>query len=57
MPPEFFMPKADLWCYGRGMNDKVPEIPSEISYTEEILLTWLNGEQQLLEVVIPRTVW
>ena len=51
------MPKPDLWRYGRGMNDKVPEIPSEISYTEEILLTWLNGEQQLLEVVIPRTVW
>ena len=51
------MPKADLWCYGRGMNDKVPEIPSEISYTEEILINWLNGEQQFLEVVVPRTVW
>jgi len=52
-----FLPKSDLWCYGRVMNDRVPEIPSEISYTEEILLNWFNSEQQLLEVVIPRTVW
>ena len=58
MPPEFYLPEeADLWCYNREMNDKVPDVPSEISYTEEILLLWLEGEMQPVEVVIPRSVW
>jgi len=58
MPPEFYLPEeADLWCYNREMNDKVPDVPSEISYTEEILLLWLEGDMQPVEVVIPRSVW
>ena len=57
MPAEFYMPKADLWCFGREMNSPVPEVPSEISYTEEILLLWLNEDEQPIEVVIPRSVW
>jgi len=57
LPPEFYLPKSDLWCYGRGMNDKVPEIPPEISYTEEILLLWVDEEGQPINVVLPRNVW
>ena len=57
MPDEFYLPAADLWCYGRDMRDAVPEVPTEISYTEEILVKWINGEMEPIDVVIPRSVW
>ena len=57
MPDEFYLPTADLWCYGRDMRDAVPEVPTEISYTEEILVKWINGEMEPIDVVIPRSVW
>jgi len=56
-PDAFYLPKDDLWCYNREMNDKLPEIPSQISYTEEVLMLWLNSEMKPIEVVIPRDVW
>ena len=56
-PDALYLPKEDLWCYGRDMKDRVPEIPSQISYTEEVLLLWLDSELKPYEVVIPRDVW
>ena len=57
MPKEFYYPPKDLWCNGRRMEDPAPYIPAEISYTEEIIMKWLNADAQPIDVIIGRNVW
>ena len=57
MPREFYQPPKDLWCNGRRMEDPTPYIPAEISYTEEIIMKWLNADVQPIDVVLSRNVW
>ena len=57
MPREFYYPPKDLWCNGRSMEDPTPDMPAEISYTEEVVMKWLNSEAQPIDVILSRNVW
>jgi len=39
------------------MKDGTPEIPSEISYTEEIVMKWLNSMAEPIDVILSRNMW
>ena len=57
LPAEFYSPPADLWCEGRAMRDRLPNVPTEISYTSEVAIRWLSGEGREKDVIMSRSEW
>jgi len=53
----FYLPPSDLYCKGRAMDDLVPAIPLEFSYTSELILTWMNPAQTEMDIIVTRNEW
>ena len=53
----FYQPPPDLWCDGRTMDDLIPKIPQEFSYTSELILSWLNFANKEMDIIITRDEW
>jgi len=52
-----YQPPSDLWCEGRKMNDKIVQVPTEFSYTSELIFRWMTPSQQPQDVIITRKEW
>merc|ERR1719244_2123423 len=52
-----YQPPSDLWCEGRKMNDNIVQVPTEFSYTSELIFRWMTPSQQPQDVIITRKEW